>query len=97
MTKIILTAGELIDVVTIDGIQYFTTIGNANFEMAKIIYKGDEVLENFDIKRYTVDSTIIAVINQVDVLTDEFSNFYECVTSATILTENGFTAIRDEQ
>jgi hypothetical protein len=97
MTKIILTAGEIIDVVTIDGIQYFTTIGNPNFEIAKIIYKGDDVVENLEIKRYNVDSTIIAVINQVDVLTDEFSNFYECVTSATILTENGFTAIRDEQ
>jgi hypothetical protein len=97
MTKIILTAGEIIDVVTIDGIQYFTTIPNPNFEMAKIIYKGDDVVENLEIKRYTVDSTIIAVINQVDVLTDEFSNFYECVTSATILSENGFTAIRDEQ
>ena len=97
MTKIILTAGEIIDVVTLDGIQYFTTIPNPNFEMAKIIYKGDDVIENFDLKRYSVDSTIIAVINQVDVLTDEFSNFYECVTSATILTENGFTAIRNEQ
>jgi hypothetical protein len=97
MTKIILQAGELIDVVTLDGIQYFTLIENQNFEMAKIIYKGDDVVENLEIKRYTVDSTIIAVINQVDVLTDEFSNFYECVTSATILTENGFTAIRDEQ
>jgi len=62
--------------------------------MAKIIYKGDDLVENLEIKRYTVDSTIITVINQVDVLTDEFSNFYECVTSATILTENGFTAIR---
>jgi hypothetical protein len=97
MTKIILQAGELIDVVTLDGIQYFTLIENQNFEMAKIIYKGDDVVENLEIKRYTVDSTIIAVINQVDVLTDEFSNFYECVTSATILSENGFTAIRDEQ
>jgi hypothetical protein len=97
MTKIILQAGEIIDVVTIEGVQYFTTIGNPNFEIAKIIYKGDDVLENFDIKRYTVDSVIIAVINQVDVLTDEFSNFYECVTLATILTENGFTAIRNEQ
>jgi hypothetical protein len=97
MTKIILQAGELIDVVTLDGIQYFSVIGNPNFEMAKIIYKGDDILKSFDIKRYLVDSTIIAVINQVDVLTDEFSNFYECVTSATILSENGFTAIRDEQ
>jgi hypothetical protein len=97
MTKIILQAGELIDVVTLDGIQYFAVIGNPNFEMAKIIYKGDDLVEKFEIKRYNVDSTIIAVINQVDVLTDEFSNFYECVTSATILSENGFTAIRDEQ
>ena len=94
MTKIILQAGELIDVVTIDGIQYFCVIENENFELAKIIYKGDDILEGFDIKRYLVDSTIIAVINQVDVLTDESSNFYECITSATILTENGFTAIR---
>jgi hypothetical protein len=94
MTKIILTAGEIIDVVTLDGIQYFAVIGNPNFEMAKIIYKGDDVIENFEIKRYSVDSTIISVVNQIDVLTDEFSNFYECVTSATILTENGFTAIR---
>jgi hypothetical protein len=97
MTKIILTAGEIIDVVTINGIQYFAVIENPNFEMAKIIYKGDDVIENFEIKRYSVDSTIIAVVNQIDVLTDEFSNFYECITSATILTENGFTAIRDEQ
>jgi hypothetical protein len=97
MTKIILQAGEIIDVVTLDGIQYFAVIENPNFEMAKIIYKGDDVIENFEIKRYSVDSTIIAVVNQIDVLTDEFSNFYECVTSATILTENGFTAIRDEQ
>ena len=94
MTKIILQAGELIDVVTIDGIQYFCVIENENFELAKIIYKGDDILESFDIKRYLVDSTIIAVINQIDVLTDESSNFYECITSATILTENGFTAIR---
>ena len=97
MTKIILTAGEIIDVVTINGIQYFSLIENPTFEMAKIIYKGDDVIENFEIKRYSVDSTIIAVVNQIDVLTDEFSNFYECITSATILTENGFTAIRDEQ
>ena len=54
----------------------------------------DKMIENFEIKRYSVDSTIISVVNQIDVLTDEFSNFYECVTSATILTENGFTAIR---
>ena len=97
MTKIILQAGELIDVVTLNGIQFFAVIGNPNFEMAKIIYKGDDVIENFEIKRYSVDSVIIAIVNQIDVLTDEFSNFYECVTSATILTENGFTAIRDEQ
>jgi hypothetical protein len=94
MTKIILQAGQIIDVVTLNGIQYFCIIENPNFEMAKIIYNGDDVLESFDIKRYSVDSTIIAVINQVDVLTDESSNFYECITSATILTENGFTAIR---
>ena len=94
MTKIILQAGEIIDIVTVSGVQYFALIANPNFEMAKIIYKGDDVLENFDIKRYTVDSVIIAVINQENVLTDEYSNFYECVNTATILTENGFTAIR---
>ncbi len=95
MTKIILQSGEIIDIVTVDGIQYFTQIENPNFEIAKIIYNENEVVENFDIKRYTVDSTIIAVINQQNVLTDESSNFYECITSATILTENGFTAIRN--
>lgn len=94
MTKIILQAGEIIDVVTIEGVQYFCVIEDENFEMAKIIYKGDEIIVGYDIERYTVDSTIIAVINQENVLTDESSNFYECVISATILTENGFTSIR---
>lgn len=94
MTKIILQAGEIIDVITIEGVQYFCVIEDETFEMAKIIYKGDEIIVGYDIERYTVDSTIIAVINQENVLTDECSNFYECVTSATILTENGFTSIR---
>ena len=93
MTKIILQAGEIIDVITIEGVQYFCVIEDENFEMAKIIYKGDEIVVGYDIERYTVDSVIIAVINQENVLTDESSNFYECVTSATIFSENGFTAI----
>ena len=94
MTKIILQAGQIIDIVTLNGVQYFCVIESQDFPMAKIIYNGDDVLESFDIKRYTVDSVMIVVINQQNVLTDESSNFYECVTTATILTENGFTAIR---
>jgi hypothetical protein len=97
MTKIILESGQIIDVVTIGYNQYFTLIDNQDFEIAKIIYNGDNVVENFEINRYVVDSTIIAVINQVDVLTDENANFYECITLATIFTENGFTCLRNAQ
>jgi hypothetical protein len=96
MTKIILQAGQIIDIVTIEGVQYFTLIENNNFELAKIIYNGDNIVENIDIKRHIVNSTIISVINQSNVLTDESGNFYECVISATILTENGFTSLTNE-
>jgi hypothetical protein len=97
MTKITLEAGQIIDVVTIGYNQYFTLIENQNFGIAKIIYNGDAIVEKFEINRYIVDSTIIAVINQADVLTDENINFYECVILATILTENGFICLRDAQ
>lgn len=89
MTKIILQAGETLDVVTQEYTQWFCVV-DGQTTLASTIYLGDELLQNFTIERLTLDSTMIVSIETSESLTDENGNFYECVKFANILTENGF-------
>lgn len=87
MTKIILQAGETLDVVTQEYTQWFRVV-DWQTTLASTIYLGDELLQNFTIERLTLDSTMIVSIETSESLTDENGNFYECVKFANILTEN---------
>jgi hypothetical protein len=87
MTKLILQAGEIIDVITQDYTQWFCVV-DGETTLASTIYLGDELLQNFRIERLEVDSTMIVSIETAESLTDENGNFYECVKFANILTEN---------
>jgi hypothetical protein len=89
MTKLILQAGETIDVVTYIGTQYVCVVDGQN-TLASTIYHDNDLLTNVTIERLTVDSTMIVSIETDESLTDENGNFYECVKFANILTENGF-------
>ena len=92
MTKIILQAGQLIDVINYNENQYFSLVVSEDLPMANAIYKEDTSIEVY-VQRFIVDSVIIASINTSEVLTDNNGNFYEKVESATILTENNFNPI----
>jgi len=92
MTKIILQAGQLIDVINYNENQYFCLVVSEDLPMANAIYKEDTSIEVY-VQRFIVDSVIIASINTSEVLTDNNGNFYEKVESATILTENNFNPI----
>ena len=92
MTKIILQAGQLIDVINYNENQYFSLVVSEDLPMANAIYKEDTSIEVY-VQRFIVDSVIIAAINTSEVLTDNNGNFYEKVESATILTENNFNPI----
>jgi hypothetical protein len=89
MTKLILQAGETIDVVTYIGAQYVCVV-DAQTTLATTIYNDNDLLTNLTIERLTVDSTMIVSIETDESLTDENGNFYECVKFANILTENNF-------
>ena len=86
MTKLILQAGEIIDVVTYIGAQYVCVVDAQT--LASTIYHNNDLLSNVTIERLTVDSTMIVSIETDESLTDENGNFYECVKFANILTEN---------
>ena len=89
MTKLILQAGEIIDVVTYIGAQYVCIV-DGQTTLATTIYNDNDLLTNLTIERLTVDSTMIVSIETDESLTDENGNFYECVKFANILTENNF-------
>lgn len=89
MTKLILQAGQTLDVVHYGDAQFFCVV-DGQTPLATMIYLGDELLLNYTIQRLTVDSTIIVQVENDLALTDENGNFYECVKFATILTENNF-------
>jgi len=89
MTKLILQAGQTLDVVTQEYTQWFCVV-DGQTTLASTIYLGDELLQNFTIERLEVDSTMIVSIETDAALTDENGNFYECVKFATILTEHSF-------
>lgn len=89
MTKLILQAGEMIDVVTYIGTQYVCVV-DAQTTLSTTIYNDNDLLTNVTIERFTLDSTMIVSIETDESLTDENGNFYECVKFANILTENNF-------
>lgn len=89
MTKLILQAGEMIDVVTYIGAQYVCVV-DGQTTLSTTIYHENDLLTNVTIERLTVDSTMIVSIETDESLTDENGNFYECVKFANILTENSF-------
>lgn len=92
MTKLILEAGQLIDVINYNENQYFTLVVSEDLPLATAIYKEDTSIEVY-VQRFIVDSVIIVSINSTESLTDNNGNFYEKVESATILTENNFNPI----
>ena len=94
MNKLILQAGQLIDVVNYNDNQYFTLVVSEDLPLATAIYKEDTSIEVY-VQRFIVDSVIIVSINSAESLTDNNGNFYEKVESATILTENNFNAIKE--
>lgn len=94
MNKLILEAGQLIDVINYNQNQYFTLVVSEDLPLANAIYKEDTSIEVY-VQRFIVDSVIIVSINSSEVLTDNNGNFYEKVESATILTENNFNAIKE--
>lgn len=87
MTKQVFQAGQFIDVVTFNGVQYVCAIALENDVQGTTIMQGDETLESATIERYLVESVIVAFINNDEFLTDENSNVFEQVVSATIVTE----------
>jgi hypothetical protein len=87
MTKLILQAGEIIDVITYIGAQYVCVV-DGQTPLASTIYNDNDLLTNLTIERLTLDSTMIVSIETAESLTDENGNFYECVKFANILTEN---------
>ena len=92
MNKLILEAGQLIDVVNYNENQYFSVVVSEDLPLATAIYKEDTSIEVY-VQRFIVDSVIIVSINSAESLTDNNGNFYEKVDSATILTENNFNPI----
>jgi hypothetical protein len=94
MTKLILEAGQLIDVVNYNENQYFSVVVSEDLPLATAIYKEDTSIEVY-VQRFIVDSVIIVSINSAESLTDNNGNVYEKVDSATILTENNFNAIKE--
>lgn len=92
MTKLILQAGQLIDVINYNENQYFSVVVSEDLPLATAIYKEDTSIEVY-VQRFIVDSVIIVSINSAESLTDNNGNFYEKVKSATILTENNFNPI----
>ena len=94
MTKLILEAGQLIDVVNYNENQYFSVVVSEDLPLATAIYKEDTSIEVY-VQRFIVDSVIIVSINSAESLTDNNGNFYEKVESATILTENNFNPIKE--
>ena len=92
MNKLILEAGQLIDVVNYNENQYFTLVVSEDLPLATAIYKEDTSIEVY-VQRFIVDSVIIVSINSAESLTDNNGNFYEKVESATILTENNLNPI----
>ena len=92
MTKLILEAGQLIDVINYNENQYFSVVVSEDLPLATAIYKEDTSIEVY-VQRFIVDSVIIVSINTAESLTDNNGNFYEKVESATILTENNFNPI----
>ena len=92
MTKLILQAGQLIDVINYNENQYFSVVVSEDLPLATAIYKEDISIEVY-VQRFIVDSVIIVSINTAESLTDNNGNFYEKVDSATILTENNFNPI----
>ena len=94
MNKLILEAGQLIDVINYNENQYFSVVVSEDLPLATAIYKEDTSIEVY-VQRFIVDSVIIVSINSAESLTDNNGNFYEKVESATILTENNFNAIKE--
>ena len=92
MNKLILEAGQLIDVINYNENQYFTLVVSEDLPLATAIYKEDTSIEVY-VQRFIVDSVIIVSINSAESLTDNNGNFYEKVVNATILTENNFNPI----
>ena len=92
MNKLILEAGQLIDVINYNENQYFSVVVSEDLPLATAIYKEDTSIEVY-VQRFIVDSVIIVSINTAESLTDNNGNFYEKVESATILTENNFNPI----
>jgi len=92
MNKLILEAGQLIDVINYNENQYFSVVVSEDLPLATAIYKEDTSIEVY-VQRFIVDSVIIVSINTAESLTDNNGNFYEKVDSATILTENNFNPI----
>ena len=92
MNKLILEAGQLIDVINYNDNQYFSVVVSEDLPLATAIYKEDTSIEVY-VQRFIVDSVIIVSINSAESLTDNNGNFYEKVESATILTENNFNPI----
>lgn len=92
MTKLILQAGQLIDVINYNENQYFSVVVSEDLPLATAIYKEDTSIEVY-VQRFIVDSVIIVSINTAESLSDNNGNVYEKVDSATILTENNFNPI----
>jgi hypothetical protein len=89
MTKLILQAGQTLDVVHYGSAQFFCVV-DGQTTLASTIYHDNDILTNVTIQRLIVDSTMIVQIESDLALTDENGNFYECVKFANILTENNF-------
>jgi hypothetical protein len=94
MTKLILQAGQLIDVINYNENQYFSIVASEFVPMPTAIYKEDTSI-GVNVQRFIVDSVIIAVINTSENLTDNNGNVYERVESAAILTENNFKPLKE--
>jgi hypothetical protein len=89
MIKLILQAGQTLDVIHYGSAQFFCVV-DGQTTLASTIYQNNDVLTNVTIQRLIVDSTMIVQVETSEALTDENGNFYECVKFATILTENSF-------
>jgi len=91
MIKTILTAGQIIDVATIDNTQYFCVIDKPELNVDSIereLYNSEDIEIKCKIERFTINSTMIILYDPSECLTDNYANFFERIKYCIILTEN---------
>jgi len=74
MTKLILQAGQSLDVVHYGSAQFFCVV-DGQTTLASTIYHENDILTNVTIQRLIVDSTMIVSIETDTALTDENGNY----------------------